>query len=279
MNLASYFETPGRSDPPEGLDPVAAKGWSPLFAPLALLAGFGAAIFGGAIVGLLAALAGASLTNPPPVVELLATLLQDVFFVASAVFFAARARRPRPGDFGLRPTAVPRALVLLIGAYAAFLGFAAVWQSLLHLDDKEQVVQKLGANSGALGLVAVVALTCVVAPICEEFFFRGFFFPALSNWRGPWPAAILTGLVFGAIHLGSAPVGDLVPLGFFGFMLCLVRWSSGSLYPCIALHAINNSVAFGVSEHWHAEIAVLLLASGLAITATLSSVARAIPAQ
>jgi membrane protease YdiL (CAAX protease family) len=279
MDLASYFGAPEGSDTAGGSDPPASHAWSPLFAPLALLGGFGAAIFGGAIIGLLAGLAGASLTNPPPVVELLATLLQDVFFVASAVFFAARARRPRPEDFGMLTTRIGRALVLLIGAYVAFLIFAALWQSFLHLDNKEQVVQKLGANNGAIALVAVVALTCVVAPICEEFFFRGFFFPALSNWRGPWPAAILTGLVFGAIHLGSAPVGDLVPLGFFGFVLCLVRWWSGSLYPCIALHAINNSVAFGVSEHWHGEIAVLLLASGLAIALTLSSVARVLPAQ
>ncbi|HWH11566.1 MAG TPA: type II CAAX endopeptidase family protein [Solirubrobacteraceae bacterium] len=273
MDLPAELGLPERPEPPP------ANGWSPLFAPLALLAGFGAAIFGGAIIGLLAALAGASVTHPPAVVELLATLLQDVLFVASAVWFAARASRPRPGDFGLRATQIVRAVVLMAGAYVAFLAFAAVWEAVLGLNDKEQVVQQLGANDSAIGLVAVVALTCVVAPICEEFFFRGFFFPALTNWRGPWTAAILTGIVFGAIHLGSAPVGDLVPLAFFGFLLCLLRWWSGSLYPCVAVHAINNCVAFGVSEHWHGQIATLLIAAGLAITATLGAVARVAPAQ
>jgi uncharacterized protein len=279
MDLPAEVALP---DPPEAApepapEPVA--GWRPVFAPLALLAGFGMAIFGGAIVGLLGALAGASVTHPPASVELLATLLQDVLLVASAVWFAARAGRPRPGDFGLRATAVVRALVLMVGAYVGFLVFAAVWEAILNLNDKEQVVQKLGANSGAVGLVAVVALTCVVAPICEEFFFRGFFFPALSNWRGPWTAAVLTGVVFGAIHVGSAPVGDLVPLAFFGFALCLLRWWSGSLYPCIAVHAVNNCVAFGVSEHWHGEIGLLLLASAVGIVAALSTVARVAPAQ
>jgi hypothetical protein len=262
-----------------GLGSTRAAGWAPLFAPLAILTGFAGAIFGGAIIELLAALGGASLTNPPPGVELLATLLQDVLLVASAVFFAARVTRPRPEDFGLRAAPIVWALVLMAGAYVAFLLFTAVWEAALNLNDTEHVVQTLGANNGPIALVCVVALTCVVAPICEEFFFRGFFFAALVNWRGPWQAAAVTAVVFGAIHAGSAPVGDLVPLAFFGFTLCLVRWRSGSLYPCIALHAINNCVAFGVSEHWHAQIAVLLICVALGIGATLATVARVAPAQ
>jgi uncharacterized protein len=266
----------GVTQPPA---PGPANAWPPLFAPLAILTGFAAAIFGGAFVELIAGLTGASLVHPPPVVELIATALQDILLVSSAIYFAARVARPTPADFGLRTTQVVRALILMVGAYVAFLLFTAVWEAALQLSDKEQVVQKLGANNGAIALVAVVAVTCVVAPICEEFIFRGFFFPAVSNWKGPWVAAALTGVVFGAIHLGSAPVGDLVPLAFFGFALCIVRWWSGSLYPCIALHAINNCVAFGVSEHWHDQIALLLVLVGLGITATLVVVARVLPSQ
>ena len=42
-------------------------------------------------------------------------------------------------------------------------------------------------------------------------------FTALRNWKGIWPAAILTGLVFGGIHAGSSPAGFLVPLAVLGF--------------------------------------------------------------
>jgi membrane protease YdiL (CAAX protease family) len=289
MDLASDMPAPADAEPPgtpvdggppDGRDLPASGRWPPLFAPLALITGFAAALFGGILVSIAGLVAGASVSHPPPAVELVATLLQDVFFVASAVYFAARVASPRPGDFGLRATQIGQALGMLITAYVAFLVFAAAWESLLGLNDKEQVVQKLGANSGALGLIAVVALTCVVAPICEEFFFRGFFFPALANWRGPWTAALVTGFVFGAIHLGSAPVGDLVPLAFFGFTLCLLRWRSGSLYPCVALHALNNCVAFGSSEHWlPGQVALLTLATGVGIVASFAGVARVAPAQ
>ena len=53
----------------------------------------------------------------------------------------------------------------------------------------------------------------------------------------------------------------LVPLAFFGFVLCLIYARTGSLYPCIALHCANNSIAFGVSQHWTWQIAVLFAGS------------------
>ncbi len=265
--------------PPVDRVPEPADGWRPVYAPLALLTGFLASVFAGAFISLFAALGGASLKHPPTGVELVATLSQDLLFVASAIFFAARLASPRPGHFGLRATQIGRAVLLMVAAYAAFGLFTAVWQAAFQLNNKEDILNKLGVDKGALGLIAVVLLTCVVAPICEEFFFRGFFFPTLSNWRGPWTAAVVTGLVFGAIHLGSAPIGNIVPLAFFGVVLCLLRWWSGSLYPCIALHAVNNCVAFGISQHWRGSIAILLVLVGLAIAAALSTVARIVPAQ
>ena len=37
------------------------------------------------------------------------------------------------------------------------------------------------------------------------------------------------------------------PLAGLGFMFCLVYERTGSLYPVIALHALNNAIAFGVT--------------------------------
>ena len=53
------------------------------------------------------------------------------------------------------------------------------------------------------------------------------------------------GLLFGLAHFDSAQPEYLVPLGFLGFVLCIVRWRTGSLYPCMALHSINNCIALG----------------------------------
>ncbi len=60
----------------------------------------------------------------------------------------------------------------------------------------------------------------------------------------------MTGVLFGAVHAGSAPALDLVPLGVLGFMLCVLYRRTGSLYPCVAVHSLNNSVAFAGLEKW-----------------------------
>src|SRR5438445_234006 len=91
--------------------------------------------------------------------------------------------------------------------------------------------------------MAPAAAISAFALIAEETYFPGFFFGALRRWRitvaGRYlctlAAAIVTGIVFGLAHVGSAPAQYLVPLAFLGSMLCLVRWRTGSLYPCIAL--------------------------------------------
>jgi uncharacterized protein len=145
-----------------------------------------------------------------------------------------------------------------------FLIVSAIWGAAFHAE-KEKLLKQLGTGENTTLLLLSAALTCVIAPICEEFLFRGFIFTALRSWRGPWSAAILTGLAFGAVHVLSAPVVYLVPLAALGFGLCLLYWRTGSLYPCIAAHSLNNSLAFGSLEGWGWQIPVLMVASLTAI--------------
>jgi uncharacterized protein len=85
--------------------------------------------------------------------------------------------------------------------------------------------------------VLVFAVIAVTAPIVEEIVFRGYLFGALTRWKGPWPAAVVTGVLFGAAHVAVHPPEVLLTLSVMGFALCLVFWFTGSLLPCIALHA------------------------------------------
>jgi len=55
-------------------------------------------------------------------------------------------------------------------------------------------------------------------------------------------------VTFGLAHVLSSPIGFIVPLAALGAILCLLYEWTRSLYPCIALHALNNSVAFGVAD-------------------------------
>jgi uncharacterized protein len=268
---------PDPPEVPEGIEVRRVPAWRPWSSVLALISGLGGALVGGLVVYLVATIAGADLDNPPASVDISATLLQDVAFIAAAIVFASMVARPRPWHFGLRDTRIGPALGYIVAAYLVFIATAAAWSAALNLHETDDVVNQLGADSSTVALVAVTILVCVVAPIAEEFFFRGYFFGALRNWRGLWPAAIITGLVFGGIHVGSAPVGFLVPLAFFGFLLCLIYDRTRSLYPCMALHCLNNSIAFGVGEHWDWQIPVVLAAALATITAAMFTVRRSWP--
>jgi membrane protease YdiL (CAAX protease family) len=151
----------------------------------------------------------------------------------------------------------------------------AVYASLFNLRGSDRLPKELGVSNSTAALVGATVFVCVIAPIVEEFFFRGFIFGALRQMRiviarrniGTWVAAIVTGILFGLAHTGSASSQYLVPLGFLGFVLCLLRWRTGSLYPCMALHSINNSLALGIGQlHWNAaEIIGLMIGSLLVI--------------
>jgi hypothetical protein len=236
------------------------------------------AAVGGLLVDVPAALLfGVKITSNklPAGLEIADTAVQDLAFVAAVVIFAQLGGRALDAwQLGLRPTRLWPAVGAVLLTVLGFLMFTAIWATALDVNTKEKLLEQLGTNSSTALLVASAGLTCVIAPICEEVLFRGYFFPALSNWKGWLPAALITGLVFGGVHAGSAPIVDLVPLAVLGFGLCLLyRWM-GSLYPCIATHAINNSIAFGALEDWGVGQTALLMLAALASIAALALLLR-----
>ncbi len=254
---ATSQATPSERGGPSALPP-----WPPWTAPLALVLGLVLAALGGLLVDIPALLFGVRLGSGrlPPGLQIADTFVQDVGFVAAGVLIAGwGGRQVRAWQFGLRPTPWRRAVGGVLALYAAFVAFSAVWAAALDVHAKEKVLDQLGANRNAALLVGAAVLTTVVAPICEEFLFRGFIFTALRTWSGPWVAAVLTGALFGAVHAQSAPVALLVPLGALGFGLCILYWRTGSLYPCIAAHCVNNSLAFGTLEGWSWQIPILVV--------------------
>jgi len=252
--------------PPEDSAP-----WSTWSAPAAIVVGFAGGLFGTVIVGVFAAIGGSSLNHPTPAVNIVGDVVFDLAFVGAALYFAFLHGRPEPADFGFRRPALGLAVKAFIAAGIGYYALTAAYASLLGLHGSDKLPSELGVNRSTAALIAASAFVCVIAPVAEEFFFRGFFFGALRRWRGPWVAAVLTGLLFGLAHTGSASSQYLIPLGFLGFVLCLVRWRTGSLYPCMALHATNNSLALGINQlHWSVAGVIGLIAAANVVIAALT---------
>jgi CAAX protease family protein len=243
--------------------------WPAWMAPVALFGGLALAAVGGLLLDLPAALLfGVKVTSSPlpPGLSIADTVVQDIGFVVVAVYLAhLGGRTVRSWQFGLRRPSVGwwSAGGLILVLLVAFIVLSVAWTEIVHTEE-EKILETLGSNEGAALLVLSAGLTCVVAPMCEEFLFRGFIFTALRSWCGTLAAAVITGLVFGGVHVGSAPALDLVPLAALGFGLCLLYRRTGSLYPCMIAHALNNCVAFAGLEDWGLGQALVLVACALA---------------
>jgi CAAX protease family protein len=288
---AEFPEPSQRPSPPPAADPTDSDDippWPIWTAPAAIAAGFGVWIVVSVIVGVGAKAGGSSLSNPSPAVSLIANVLSDASFVAAALYFARLGLRPSPADFGYRAVRWGTGIAVVFAAGIGYYVVTALYASLLHFHGNEKLPKELGVGKSTAALVGATIFVCVVAPIAEEFFFRGFIFGALRRLRiefaghqlGTWVAAMITGILFGLAHTGSASSRYLIPLGFFGFVLCLVRWRTRSLYPCMALHSLNNALALGVSQlNWDTlEVIALMVASLLVIAALTGPLADRAPA-
>jgi CAAX protease family protein len=234
---------PTRPELPEGTIPR----WPAWYAGVGFLVALIATLL---VVGILAAALGVTSEDEDPTFTVIATFLQGLIFIGTAVVFASFVRKPRPEQFGLRPTRFWPAVGWAALAISVFYVGIAIYTAILQPDAEQTVAQDLGAEQGTVGLIAAGFMVVCVAPVAEEFFFRGFFYRALRSRYSVLAAAAIDGLLFGVIHYDFSGADALLfvpPLATLGFLFCLLYERTGSLYPVIALHALNNAIAFGVT--------------------------------
>ena len=242
--------------------------WPPWFAPVGLLTAFGIALLGVVFVGVIAEAGGGDADSPGAL--RIATLIQDAAFVGVAIWLAGTVARPAAHQFGLRRPPLGLALKWVVIGALAYLAFAAAYTQLIAEPETQTTLDDLGAKDSDATLVFVGVMVIVLAPVVEEFFFRGFFYTALRTRFGVLAAATLDGLVFGGIHVATG--AEAVPLlAGLGFVFCLVYERTGSLWPVIVLHAVNNWIGYGSQSEDAATASVL----GVAMVAACIAAAAA----
>jgi membrane protease YdiL (CAAX protease family) len=249
-----------RLDPPTRV-PV----WVPIAAMLA-------AFLGGTIAfAILAVGSGtSSVENPPEGVTLGATLVQDVLLVVFALL-AVKVYDSQVGPdwFGLRRTplwpAVGACLVMMVGWWI----FQLLVVLIFGQPEQQDLVEELKSERSALVLVSFGLLVCVLAPICEELFFRGLMFRVFADRMGLIGGAALSGAIFGLVHLTGGPLTTGLVLFALGFGFALVRWWTGSLLPSMGLHALNNALSYGVTLTFAWWIVLLVVAGSTALVLAL----------
>jgi CAAX protease family protein len=108
----------------------------------------------------------------------------------------------------------------------------------LQLQTNDQVLLERSAAE-PLTTYATLAVAVIVAPFCEEIFFRGFLFMGLQRGLPLGWAVLVSALLFAIAHgdPASAPV-----LFIIGLALAFLRWRTRSIWPGIMLHMLNNGI-------------------------------------
>jgi membrane protease YdiL (CAAX protease family) len=179
---------------------------------------------------------------------------QGATWILMVIFFRLHGMRLSEG-LGLRNNNLLRSLALALAVIIVVLPIAySLGQASLMLmkkigwnpPDEAAVTLVTSATSRAsaiyLGFFAVV-----LAPVAEEFIFRGVLFPFIKQLGFPKTAWIGVSLLFALIHL--APV-DFVPLFVLALALTWLYEKTDTLLAPIFAHALFNATGFIVIEYF-----------------------------
>ncbi len=132
--------------------------------------------------------------------------------------------------------------------YAAYVPFLGALLMLtiyiapaLPAEQTNPISERVSDTQTTLQWLWTFVQVAVLAPIIEEFVFRGALFKVLWQRTGQaWLSAFVSGYLFAVIH--PQFLGGVFPITLLGAILALVYAHTRSLLPCILIHALNNGL-------------------------------------
>ena len=123
-------------------------------------------------------------------------------------------------------------LIILLVVAANFFSYEPPPHPLVHIFMK-------GHALSPWVIAFSIFLACVIGPIVEEIFFRGFFYPALKRYFTTNWAMVMTAALFALAH---ESLFSFVPIFFLGLALCYLYEKRSSIIPSIFLHMTHNVI-------------------------------------
>ncbi|SPF45095.1 CAAX amino terminal protease family protein [Candidatus Desulfosporosinus infrequens] len=147
-------------------------------------------------------------------------------------------------DFGWQTVSLKEILSRVLGLYAITWAINITYALVLYkyglTPPSTDVYTKLLGQATWYTLILNLLLAGVLAPLVEETLFRGIIFGSLQAYFGKWTAAVISAAIFSGLHLQAY---GFFPRFILGIALVYLYDKYKSLYPSIALHALNNIVA------------------------------------
>jgi hypothetical protein len=130
-----------------------------------------------------------------------------------------------------------------IALVVAILVVIPILESQLHGGEEQGLAPDGWDPDRAQAYIVNAVMIAGVTPVVEELMFRGAGYSLLARF-GQVVAILVVGVSFGLVH---GLVYGLAALTVFGIGLAWLRAKTESVYPCIAIHCLFNTVALVVA--------------------------------
>lgn len=135
-----------------------------------------------------------------------------------------------------------------LGAYAVYIPLLAALYAImvaispaLPVEQTHPIGERLAADASIWQWLWNFTQAVILAPIIEEFLFRGVLFKVLWQRTGRvWLSVFISSYLFAIIH--PQFLSGLLPLTVLGAILSIVYAHTRSLFPCILIHALHNGL-------------------------------------
>lgn len=185
------------------------------------------------------------------VLSALITIASYALMLVPAAALAVTARRRGVGlaaALGLHPTGVGRTLrlsaLIVVGGFATVAMYASVARMVGVTVEGNTAGLVASYGMGWAEMALAFVLVGIVAPFVEEVTFRGIVFPSLRAAWGTAPAMLVSGAIFGVVHL---QLTIAIPLALLGMALAAVFLRTRSLWTAIAAHCAYNTVSLAIA--------------------------------
>ena len=107
------------------------------------------------------------------------------------------------------------------------------------MDSYEDLAQNFDLSTASP--VLMILAVCIVGPIAEELVFRGMIFGKLRRAFSFWPAAIISGIMFGVFHMN---IMQGVYASVLGVLLAYVYEKTQTIFGSIFFHIVFNASSY-----------------------------------
>ena len=171
-------------------------------------------------------------------------VLLEAFFLGAVYFYAGVKRAATIQQLGFLPPEGNRPYLLALGAWIVGIVILIAWGLIteiigIDLFKIPAPASELVDYSGIQLMFSIIVIG-LFGPFCEEIFFRGFALPVFARRYGLWGGILISAALFSAFHFS---IGALVPIFIFGIVLAWLYVRTGSIYPSMVAHAVQNIVA------------------------------------